>query len=108
MQRHAPNGSFTFPTFTRHASDRASYRGVWPEDVELCLEHALPRHSHGAQVFLLRARDLDENGPERAAGTTVVLADDGAIITVYRRRRTARLGRPRARLVRDLGTAEAA
>jgi hypothetical protein len=87
------------PVLSRHASDRAVKRGIRPEHISLCLDHAEPRDRRGATFYLLRGRDLpDSRGQVNAAQGTTLVVCERTILTVYKSTRKDRLGRPRARM----------
>ena len=81
--------------FTRHAGCRCQQRGIRREIVEMLLAYGRRRNRRGAEVYFMdktaRARACAELG-QAAYGriadrlnTYLVVADDGAVITVAKR-----------------------
>ena len=80
---------------TGHARSRGAQRNVAPDAVDYVLAHGRLIQRTGALFFFLGRRDTPpaDRGMSWAArleGTTVLLAPDGAVITIYRNRRGAR------------------
>jgi hypothetical protein len=80
---------------TRHARDRGARRNVAPDAVDYVLAHGRMIQRTGATFYFLGRRDVPpaDRGASWAArleGTIVLLAADGAVITIYRNRHGAR------------------
>ncbi|HEY7983542.1 MAG TPA: hypothetical protein VID73_05200 [Ktedonobacterales bacterium] len=79
---------------TRHARGREARRNLPPDAVDYVLAHGRAIHRTGLTFYFLGRRDMPP--PDRGAswaarleGTTVLVAPDGAVVTVYRNRRGA-------------------
>lgn len=77
--------------FSPHAKRRSAQRSVPAERIELALAWGRPIRQRGGRVAwhlgyreAKYARDAGAPIPERAIGVTVVLADDGTVVTVVR------------------------
>ena len=79
---------------TAHSSVRAAQRGLSDDEIEYVYQFGSRYHCGGALIFYLRRQDLPDTDRRyywaaQLIGTAVVLSlDDGAIITVWRNRRT--------------------
>jgi hypothetical protein len=81
--------------FTKHARTRGARRNVAPEAVDYVLAYGRAVQRTGVTFFFLGWRDMPQadrcaSWATRLEGTIVVMAQDGAIITVYRNRRGSR------------------
>lgn len=96
------------PKFSLHAALRSAQRSVPAEVIELALTWGKPIHQpvgrvawHLGRREAAEARGLGVSLPERAVGVAVILANDGAVVTVVRsddrHRLTARRGLRRSR-----------
>jgi hypothetical protein len=82
-------------SFTRHARCRGARRNVAPDAVEYVLTHGRQIQRTGMTFYFLGRRDMPEEDrgaswASRLEGTIVLMAPDGAVITVYRNRRGLR------------------
>jgi len=79
---------------TAHSIVRAAQRNLSEDDIEYVMSFGKHYHRFGAIIYYLRKRDLPETDLwcgccQRLVGTAVVMSSyDGAIITVWRNRRT--------------------
>ncbi len=75
---------------TEHALGRMARRGITPDDLLYTLRFGKKEHRTGAVFFILRRRDIpvQDRRNERIAKRdgTVVLLEEDAIVTVYRKR----------------------
>ena len=93
---------FSLVALSTHASRRAARRAIPPHAINLVLDYGAVQRVNGADSYFFDSaarrrlrRELDQDGwrhVERHLGLYAVVADDGRIITVARRRR--RLRRP--------------
>ncbi|HEU5439578.1 MAG TPA: DUF4258 domain-containing protein [Ktedonobacterales bacterium] len=77
--------------FTKHARTRASRRNVALDAVEYVLDHGRIVYRTGVMFYFLGRRDIPPadrraSWAARLEGTTVLVALDGEVITVYRNR----------------------
>lgn len=86
---------------TSHAIRRMSQRAISREAIEITLRHGMRIEQSGATVYFLGHRNMPSGlsaaETSRLAGTTVVMARDGSIITTFRRQRLPRSIRKRFR-----------
>src|SRR6185437_11281042 len=78
-------------SFTLHARRRGARRNVAPDAVEYVLAYGRMIQRTGVMFFFLGHRDIPAcdrcaSWAARLEGTTVIVAPDGAVITVYRDR----------------------
>lgn len=90
-----PSHQATPLRFTKHARKRGARRNVAPEAVDYVLAYGRAVQRTGVTFFFLGWRDMPladccASWATRLEGTIVVMAQDGAIITVYRNRRGSR------------------
>jgi hypothetical protein len=88
-------------SLTSHASQRMDQRAVSAVGIRLAMRQGMQIEQHGATVFFLGRRHLPPGLPPaiaaRLAGTVVVVARDGAILTTFRCQRVPRRMRYRSR-----------
>lgn len=80
---------------SKHALARAARRNVVPDAVEYVLAYGRMVQRTGLTFFFLAKRDIPPMDRRaawaaRLAGTAVLLASDGAVVTVYRNQRALR------------------
>lgn len=90
-----PSHQTTPLRFTKHARKRGARRNIAPEAVDYVLAYGRTEQRAGVTLFFLGWRDMPladrcASWATRLEGTIVVMAQDGAIITVYRNRRGSR------------------
>lgn len=78
-------------SFTLHARRRSARRNVAPDAVEYVLAYGRMIQRTGVMFFFLGRRDIPAcdrcaSWAARLEGTIVIVAPDGAVITVYRNR----------------------
>lgn len=88
-------------SFTRHAWERMSGRGLSPSAVRLVLNYGRVAHIRGVTVYVVGRKEVERyrlDGIELSSveGVQVVCTDSGSIVTVYRNRDLRGL-RPRSR-----------
>ena len=79
-------------SFTWHARRRSAHRNVAPDAVDYVLAHGRMIQRTGVMFFFLGWRDIPPcdrraSWASRLEGSIVIVAPDGAVITVYRNRR---------------------
>ncbi|HEY1389359.1 MAG TPA: hypothetical protein VGF38_12520 [Ktedonobacterales bacterium] len=82
-------------SFTWHARKRGARRNVAPDAVDYVLAHGRMIQRTGAMFYFLGRRDIPPcdrraNWASRLEGSIVVVASDGAVITIYRNRKGLR------------------
>jgi hypothetical protein len=81
-------------THTAHSATRAAQRGLSDDEIEYVYQYGSRYHCGGALIFYMRRQDLPiadrrYDWAAQLVGTAVVMSSyDGAIITVWRNRRT--------------------
>lgn len=83
------------PTLSYHAQQRLAQRNLDQRAIDYVLKHGRLIRRTGVQFYVLGARDVPLQDRRRSSisrliGTTILVARDGTIITVYRNRRTLR------------------
>lgn len=78
--------------FTHHARKRGARRNVAPDAATYVVAHGRALHRTGVTFYFLGRRDIPRcdrsmSWAARLEGTIVIMATDGAVITVYRDRR---------------------
>lgn len=76
-------------TLAAHAQLRLAQRNLSPAQVEYVLDHGVEMHRTGITFYVLRERDIPsahrrDDGYAKLAGTVVLIASDGTVITAYR------------------------
>ena len=79
-------------SFTRHARRRSARRNVAPDAVDYVLAYGRMIQRTGAMFYFLGRRDIPPcdrraSWASRLEGSIVIVAPDGAVITIYRNRR---------------------
>jgi hypothetical protein len=83
--------SHTTLHWTRHAARRLRQRAIDPQMVVLALQEGQQIDQDGASLFFLGHRQVRRLGlTDSAAGLTVVLSRDHAVLTAYRGPRVPR------------------
>lgn len=82
-------------SFTWHARRRGARRNVAPDAVDYVLAHGRMIQRTGVRFFFLGWRDIPPcdrraSWASRLEGSIVIVASDGAVITIYRNRRGLR------------------
>lgn len=83
--------------FTTHALQRLRHRGIRPEMVRAAIDHGLEiPQARGRVAYFLGQRQVQTaacagDDVRFAAGTVVVVARDGVVVTAIRTRSTRRL-----------------
>lgn len=82
-------------SFTWHARKRGARRNVAPDAVDYVLAHGRMIQRTGVMFFFLGWRDIppcdrSASWASRLEGSIVIVAPDGAVITIYRNRRGLR------------------
>lgn len=92
-------------SFTAHARRRGARRNVAPDAVDYVLAHGRMIQRTGVTFFYLARRDMPPadhcaSWASRLEGSTVLLAPDGVVVTVYRNRHGLRaiLRKPKHRV----------
>jgi hypothetical protein len=85
-----PGSSIT--SFTQHARRRGARRNVAPDAVDYVLAYGRMIQRTGAMFYFLGRRDIPPcdrraSWASRLEGSIVIVAPDGAVITIYRNRR---------------------
>jgi hypothetical protein len=88
---HEGQGS-SITSFTQHARRRAARRNVAPDEVDYVLAYGRMIQRTGAMFYFLGRRDIPPcdrraSWASRLEGSIVIVAPDGAVITIYRNRR---------------------
>src|SRR5690348_10317097 len=79
-------------SFTQHARKRGARRNVAPDAVDYVLTYGRMIRRTGAMFYFLGRRDIPPcdrraSWASRLEGSIVIVAPDGAVITIYRNRR---------------------
>lgn len=79
-------------SFTQHARRRSARRNVAPDAVDYVLAYGRMIQRTGAMFYFLGRRDIPPcdrrtSWASRLEGSIVIVAPDGAVITIYRNRR---------------------
>ena len=82
-------------SFTWHARKRGARRNVAPDAVDYVLAHGRMIQRTGVMFYFLGWRDIPPcdrraSWASRLEGSIVIVASDGAVITIYRNRRGLR------------------
>src|SRR6185437_1973601 len=88
---HERQGS-SITSFTQHARRRSARRNVAPDAVDYVLAYGRMIQRTGAMFYFLGRRDIPPcdrraSWASRLEGSIVIVAPDGAVITIYRNRR---------------------
>ncbi|HEU4782049.1 MAG TPA: hypothetical protein VFS83_01785 [Ktedonobacterales bacterium] len=91
--RQEPRSSVA--SFTWHARRRGARRNVAPDAVDYVLAHGRMIQRTGVMFYFLGWRDIPPRDrraswASRLEGSIVIVASDGAVITIYRNRRGLR------------------
>lgn len=100
-------------SFTWHARRRGARRNVAPDAVDYVLAHGRMIQRTGVMFYFLGWRDIPPcdrraSWASRLEGSIVIVASDGAVITIYRNRRGLRTIARKMKYQLDAGNHSAA